>query len=153
MASAFSASSLSPDSEHKLHHVGFIVASIEECAEQFAQSLCLSWDGVITFDPIQNVRVSFFAGHKPTDALIELVEPGAPDSPVSKFLKRGGGLHHVCYEVNNLESHLEWCKTVGTIIVHPPVPATAFGGRRIAWGLTKKKMLVEFLETAKPTGT
>ena len=135
-----------PADDLKLHHIGFVVLSIQDSAESFASSLGATWDGNIVFDPIQKVRVTFFQGRQPTDALIELVEPGTPESPVSQFLNRGGGLHHLCYEVGDLESHLRFCRSVGTVIIRPPVPAVAFGGRRIAWGVTKKKLLVEFLE-------
>jgi methylmalonyl-CoA/ethylmalonyl-CoA epimerase len=130
----------------KLHHIGFVVLSIQESAESFARSLGAMWDGNIIFDPIQNVHVTFFQGHNPTEPLMELVEPGGPESPVSRFLHRGGGLHHLCYEVKDLDSHLRFCRSVGITIIRPPVPAVAFGGRRIAWGVTKKKLLTEFLE-------
>ena len=131
----------------KLHHIGFILASIQESAESFALSLGATWDGSIIFDPLQKVRVTFLQGAHVSDALIELVEPGGPESPVSRFLERGGGLHHLCYEVEDLEAHLAFCKSVGTIVIRPPVPAVAFGGRRIAWAITKKRLLVEFLES------
>ena len=136
-----------PPDNVKLHHIGFVVLSIPESAESFARSLGATWDGNIIFDPLQNVHVTFFQGHSPTDPLIELVEPGGPESPVSRFLERGGGLHHLCYEVKDLDSHLGFCRSVGTAIIRPPVPAVAFGGRRIAWGVTKKKLLMEFLES------
>jgi methylmalonyl-CoA/ethylmalonyl-CoA epimerase len=130
----------------KLHHIGFVVSSIEESAQSFALSLGAIWDGNIVFDPLQKVCVTFFQGHNGADPLIELVEPSGPESPVSQFLKRGGGLHHLCYEVKDLDSHLRSCQSVGTMIIRPPVPAVAFGGRRIAWGVTKKRLLMEFLE-------
>ncbi len=130
----------------KLHHIGFVVSSIQESAEPFALSVGAKWDGNIVLDPVQNVLVTFFQGHNPADPLIELVEPGGPESPVSRFLKRGGGLHHLCYEVKVLDSHLRFCQSVGTIIIRPPVPAVAFGGRRIAWGVTRKRLLMECLE-------
>ena len=136
-----------PPPDHlKLHHIGFVVFSLRESAESFALSLGAAWDGNIVFDPLQKVRVTFFKGRNLTDPLIELVEPGEPESPVSRFLKRGGGLHHLCYEVKDLDSHLRFCQSVGTIIIRPPVPAVAFGGRRIAWAVTKKRLLMEFLE-------
>jgi methylmalonyl-CoA/ethylmalonyl-CoA epimerase len=138
---------LSPANDLKLHHIGFVVSSIQECAESFAQSLGATWDGKIVFDPLQKVHVTFFQGHNPTDPLMELVEPGDPESPVSQFVKRAGGLHHLCYEVKDLDAHLRFCKSVGTIIIRPPVPAVAFAGRRIAWGITKKRLLMEFLES------
>jgi methylmalonyl-CoA/ethylmalonyl-CoA epimerase len=138
--------SLRPTDDLKLHHIGFVVYSIQECAEAFALSLRATWDGNIVFDPLQKVHVTFFQGHNPTDPLIELVEPGGPESPVSRFGERGGGLHHLCYEVNDLDSQLRFCQSVGTRIIRPPVSAVAFGGRRIAWGITKKRLLMEFLE-------
>jgi methylmalonyl-CoA/ethylmalonyl-CoA epimerase len=138
--------SLRPAEDLKLHHFGFVVSSIQECAQSFALALGATWDGNIVFDPLQKVRVTFFQGRSCTDPLIELVEPGDPESPVSRFLKHGGGLHHLCYEVEDLESHLEFCKSFGIIIISPPVPAVAFDGRRIAWAMTKKKLLLEFLE-------
>ena len=131
----------------KLHHIGFVLASIQESAESFARSLCATWDGNIVFDPLQKVRVTFLRGAHGNDPLIELVEPADPESPVSRFLEGRGGLHHLCYEVEDLESHLAFSKSVGTIIIRPPVPAVAFGGRRIAWALTRKRLLVEFLES------
>lgn len=131
----------------RLHHVGFVVSSIEDCAESFAASLGATWDGNIFADPIQKVRVTFFQAPNPSEPSVELVEPGAAESPVSRFLQqRGGGLHHLCYEVDDLEAHLKSCKATGVIVVRQPVPAVAFGGRRIAWGITKKKLLIEFLE-------
>jgi methylmalonyl-CoA/ethylmalonyl-CoA epimerase len=133
----------------KLHHIGFVVYSIQECAESFALSLGATWDGNIVFDPLQKVRVTFIQGRNLTDPLMELIEPGGLESPVSQFLQRGGGLHHLCYEVKDLDSHLRFCQSTGTKIIRPPVPAVAFGGRRIAWGITKKRLLMEFLESAE----
>jgi methylmalonyl-CoA/ethylmalonyl-CoA epimerase len=133
-------------SQIKLHHIGFVLASIEKSGESFASSLGATWDGNIVFDPLQKVRVTFLKGAHESDSLIELVEPVGEDSPVTRFLTRGGGLHHLCYEVNDLEGHLEFCSSVGNTIIRPPVPAVAFGGRRIAWAVTRKRLLVEYLE-------
>lgn len=130
----------------RLHHFGFVVSSIEKSAESFARSMTATWDEKIIFDPIQQVRVSFFQASNNADPLIELVEPGQPDSPVSRFLEQGGGLHHLCYEVTDLESHLKLSKSAGNITIRQPVPAVAFGGRRIAWVITKNRLLIEFLE-------
>ncbi len=93
-------------SHPRLHHTGFVVASIEECAEQMANSLSLAWDGVIILDPLQFVRVTFLPEAKSGAASIELVEPAGPRSPVKKFAEAGGGLHHVCYEVDDLKAQL-----------------------------------------------
>lgn len=137
---------ISPPGEVRLHHVGFVLNSIQNSADSFARSLGATWDGNIVFDPIQKVRVTFFQGAHPQDSLIELVEPGGPDSPVSRFLTAGGGLHHLCYEVEDLEGHLRFCKSAGAAVLRRPTPAVAFGGRRISWAITPQKLLLEFLE-------
>jgi methylmalonyl-CoA/ethylmalonyl-CoA epimerase len=138
--------SVRPPGHVKLHHIGFVLPSIQETALSLVRALGATWDGNIVFDPVQNVQVTFLQGAHAADSLIELVEPGGPESPTSRFLERGGGLHHLCYEVEDLKSHLTFCKSVGTMIIQKPVPAVAFGGRYIAWALTKRRLLVEFLE-------
>jgi methylmalonyl-CoA/ethylmalonyl-CoA epimerase len=129
-----------------LHHVGFVVESIQETAKDFALAIGGDWDGKIIHDPLQVVRVSFLRSHLPTDPLFELMEPAGPKSPVLNFLKRGGGLHHLCYEVDVLDKQLELSRSAGGLIVRPPLPAVAFAGRRIAWVYSKHKLLLEYLE-------
>jgi methylmalonyl-CoA/ethylmalonyl-CoA epimerase len=130
-----------------LHHLGFVVSSISTAADDFALSLSAQWDGEIIHDPIQRVRVAFFYPTEPANPVYELVEPASDDSPVSTFLKdKRGGLHHVCYEIDNLESVLEDACRAGWTIVSNPVSAVAFQGRRIAWICSKRRLLAELLE-------
>jgi methylmalonyl-CoA/ethylmalonyl-CoA epimerase len=82
----------------------------------------------------------------PQNPVFELVEPAGDASPVNGFLKKGGGLHHVCYEIDDLEAGLELAQEVGLAIVAAPAPAVAFGGRRIAWVCSKSRLLMELLE-------
>jgi methylmalonyl-CoA/ethylmalonyl-CoA epimerase len=129
-----------------LHHLGFAVSSISAVADEFALSMSAHWDGEIIHDPIQRVRVSFFSPIDPHNPVFELVEPASETSPVSNFLKRGGGLHHVCYEIDDLDAGLREARCVGLVIVANPAPAVAFAGRRIAWVCSKRRMLMELLE-------
>ena len=129
-----------------LHHLGFAVSSISAAAEGFAASISAHWNGEVIFDPIQGVRVAFFHPADTRNPVFELVEPASEASPVSNFLKKGGGLHHVCYEIDDLESGLREARGVGLVVVADPAPAVAFGGRRIAWVCSKKRLLVELLE-------
>jgi methylmalonyl-CoA/ethylmalonyl-CoA epimerase len=129
-----------------LHHLGFVVSSISAVAEEFALSMSANWNGEIIHDPIQRVKVTFFDPSYLGNPVFELVEPAGEDSPVGGFLKRGGGLHHVCYEIDDLESGLKTACATGLVLVSDPVPAVAFGGRRIAWICSKKRLLIELLE-------
>jgi methylmalonyl-CoA/ethylmalonyl-CoA epimerase len=131
----------------KLHHVGYVVADIEKAAPKFVTSIGASWDGNIITDPLQGVRVSFLA-LAPEDAQLELVEPCSRSAPVAKFLReKGQGLHHLCYEVKDLNVALEKLRAAGNLLAKPPRPAVAFGGRRIAWLMNSEKLLIELLES------
>lgn len=130
-----------------LHHIGFVVVSIEKTVDRFARSISAQWDGQIIADPLQGVRVTFLRSiTSPNESLIELVEPAGDKSPVQNFLKRGGGLHHLCYEVDSLAAQLHLSRTLGGLVVRQPMPAVAFGGREIAWVYTADKLLTEYLE-------
>jgi methylmalonyl-CoA/ethylmalonyl-CoA epimerase len=128
------------------HHVGFVVKSIAEIGEEFARSLGTEWSGEIIHDPLQEAKVTFmFWGGRQGPAL-ELVEPAGDKSPLHSFLTKGGGLHHVCYEVDSLDKQLQQSRSAGCLVVKQPLPAVAFGGRKIAWVYTPQKLLVEYLE-------
>jgi methylmalonyl-CoA/ethylmalonyl-CoA epimerase len=115
------------------HHVGYAVKSIAGIAKEFAAALGAEWNGEIIYDPLQEAKVTFMFWGSPQRPAFELVEPAGDNSPLHRFLAKGGGLHHVCYEVDFLD-------------VKQPLPAVAFGGRRIAWVYTPQKLLVEYLE-------
>lgn len=129
-----------------LHHVGFVVADIARSMGGFLRSLNGSWDEQIFEDPHQRVKVAFLST-RPGEPQIELVEPVGDNSPVRTFLQeKGGGLHHFCYQTDDLGAEIKVFRSRGAILVRPPLPAVAFRGRRIAWVLTRELLLVELLE-------
>jgi methylmalonyl-CoA/ethylmalonyl-CoA epimerase len=132
----------------RLHHTGYVVASIQEAAPRFQQALGLDWDGEIIHDPLQMSDVAFLPSRSATDSVIELVEPSGRRSPVREFAESGGGLHHVCYEVPDLDAAIRRAEEAGHTLVRFPLPAAAFGGRKIAWVRTDFGLLIEFLQSA-----
>jgi methylmalonyl-CoA/ethylmalonyl-CoA epimerase len=125
------------------------VDSIARTGKSFADSLALTWNEKVFFDPLQEVSVTFMQSSVQGEPQIELIEPRGEDSPVRGFLARGGGLHHLCYEVPSLEAQLDVSRSRGGKLVRSPLPAVAFEGRRIAWVYGKERLLVEFLESEK----
>jgi methylmalonyl-CoA/ethylmalonyl-CoA epimerase len=117
----------------RLEHVGLVVASIEAAAP-----------GVeAVFDPLQKVRVAFVTLN---GVPLELVEPAGDDSPVANSLRKGNKLVHLCYNVPDLDAATRAARAAGFFPLANPVPAVAFGGRRIAWVYSKTFGLVELLE-------
>jgi methylmalonyl-CoA/ethylmalonyl-CoA epimerase len=133
-------------SEGHLHHVGYVVESIDACVEGFARSLNAQWDGKVFTDPHQAAAVTFLYPGAAGDPAIELVEPRGEKAPTRRFLKNGGGLHHICYEVENLAATLAAWNNSEARIIRPALPAVAFGSRPIAWAYTRYGLLVELLE-------
>jgi methylmalonyl-CoA/ethylmalonyl-CoA epimerase len=67
------------------------------------------------------------------ESRIELIEPTSEDSPVAKFLaKRGEGLHHVCFAVEDLETALADLAARGFRLVHS-IPVAGANGKRVAF--------------------
>ncbi|MDQ3741168.1 MAG: methylmalonyl-CoA epimerase [Actinomycetota bacterium] len=64
---------------------------------------------------------------------VELLKPLGPDTPVGKFLaKRGPGIHHVAYQVTDIESALERCKDAGLRLIDE-TPRTGIRQSRVAF--------------------
>ena len=82
------------------------------------------------------------------DADVELLEPKTADGPIAKFLaKRGPGIHHVCYRVDDLDHALARCRAAGYRVVDAE-PRIGAGGKRIAFLHPKSTsgILVELTE-------
>ncbi len=127
-----------------LHHIGCVVDSIENRVESYRLALSSSTVSEIYHDPIQRARVVFLSLPAPA-VTFELIEPAAPDSPVAHFLAKGGGLHHLCYEVDDLEAEIARMKHQRAVLIRSPKPAVAFRGRHIAWMRTRDALLIELL--------
>jgi methylmalonyl-CoA/ethylmalonyl-CoA epimerase len=109
------------------------------------EALGYASEGPPVADPIQKVRVQFFAGAGPR---IELIEPTDPTSPVSGILKRGTKFYHLAYEVSGFEQSVAQFTDTGFIPVAPAAPAAAFGMRRIVFLMSRTGVLVELIEAA-----
>ena len=93
-----------------LNHVGIAVHSIDAQKSFYEDSLGAVFEGVEEV-PDQKVRVGFFRVH---DVRLELLEPTDSSSSVAKFLeKRGEGLHHLAFTVDDIQSRIEELKASG----------------------------------------
>ena len=135
-----------PVPEPSLHHIGYVVASIAEDIDRWRLALSAISVTEIYDDEIQQARVAFLDLPPAGVTKVELVEPLGQDSRVAGFLNEGGGLHHLCFEVDDIELQISQMKMQKAMLLRRPQPAVAFGGRRIAWMLTREKLLIEYLE-------
>jgi methylmalonyl-CoA epimerase len=98
----------------KINHLGIATKSIEEALKFWQDSLGL--ENVHTeIVEEQKVRVAMLPIG---ESRVELLEPTSEDSPISKFLeKRGGGIHHIAIEVENIEESLAKLKSNGAKLI------------------------------------
>lgn len=98
----------------KIDHLGIATKSIEESLKFWEKSLGLENVHTEVVEE-QKVRVAMLPIG---ESRVELLEPTSEDSPISKFLeKRGGGIHHIAIEVENIEEALAKLKAEGTRLI------------------------------------
>ena len=87
----------------RIDHVGIVVEDIEEALPFWRDALGLPLDQVKTVES-QGVRIAFLPVG---ESEVELLQPLKEDSGVARFLrKRGPGMHHLCFEVKDVERKL-----------------------------------------------
>jgi len=113
----------------KIDHLGIAVGNIGEGKKLWTDVLGLTFEGSETVAE-QKVTTGFFPVG---ESEIELLESTAPDGPVAKFIeKRGEGIQHVAFRVENIEEALEELKSKGIKLIDEK-PRIGAGGAKIAF--------------------
>lgn len=129
---------------HALDHVGIAVASLDEALPIWEALLGAAGAGreVVASQHVEIVFIGGGAGR------IELLAPTHPESAVARFLaRRGSGLHHLCYQVENLSHALEACRRAGYQLIDSE-PRAGAHGHRVAFlhPRSTSGVLIELLE-------
>ena len=132
----------------KLHHIGIAVKNIQESLGELTKFLNFESTTIPTLVGSQKVSVCFL---KTNNVYIELIEPAEENSPISTFTAKGGGFHHICFEVNNIHKEVDKMVKNGARIVVEPV--IGFDDRLIAFLLLNMENtncnLIELVEIKK----
>ena len=130
----------------KPHHIGIVVPKIKDSIAEITNYI--KFEMISTTIPVQSQKVNI-CFLKIGEPFLELIEPVEKNSLVHDFAKRGGGIHHLCFEVNDIHTHLADLENKGaTILVRPVI---GFDNRLIAFvDLNMKNTkcgLIELLES------
>ena len=99
----------------KIDHIAIAVKDMEEGIKRYRDVLGLEFHGTEVV-PGQKVIVAFF---KAGDINIELTTPTEADSPMAKSInKRGPGIHHIAFEVDDIEAQIKEFQEKGIRMVH-----------------------------------
>jgi len=113
----------------RIEHLGIAVESIEESLPLFESLLSASCYKQEVVES-EVVRTAFI---QVGESKIELLEATNSDSPIAKFLEKNrGGVHHVAFEVDDIESELERLKNAGFELIHES-PKDGADNKRIAF--------------------
>ncbi len=117
----------------KISHIGIAVTSLEEQIPFYRDVLGLEFVGTETVEDQKVKTAMFIAG----DTRIELLEATAEDSPIAKFLgKRGQGIHHISYQVEDCKSAIQRMQAAGINMIDKE-PRRGAGGHSIAFAHPK----------------
>lgn len=132
----------------KFHHIGVVVPNIQKSLEEIIQFLNFENVGIPMLVDSQKVNVCFLKMGK---SYLELIEPATENSPVSNFAKVGGGFHHICFEVEDINKEIEKLVNKGGRIIVKPIKG--FENRLIAFVMLNMKNtkcnLIELAEKRK----
>jgi methylmalonyl-CoA/ethylmalonyl-CoA epimerase len=113
----------------KINHIGIAVKSLDEALPFYRDNLRMAFAGIEEVAE-QKVKVAML---QIGESKIELLEPTSEDSPVAKFMeKNGSGIHHVAYEVNDIEAAIAKLISDGARMIDE-VPRAGAHGTRIAF--------------------
>jgi methylmalonyl-CoA/ethylmalonyl-CoA epimerase len=108
-------------------HVGIAVADLEAMLPFYRDVLGMP---EVPLDDADGARI---AGLAAGESLVELLQPGESGSPIAKFLaRRGPGIHHICFAVDDLDATLARCRASGIELIDQ-VPRLGAEGKRIAF--------------------
>jgi methylmalonyl-CoA/ethylmalonyl-CoA epimerase len=113
----------------KIDHLGIAVNSITEGKSFWTDVLGLAFEGSETVAE-QKVTTAFFPVG---ESEVELLESTAPDGPIAKFIeKKGQGIQHIAFRVENIEAALAELKEKGIQLIDQK-PRIGAGGAKIAF--------------------
>src|SRR5512138_2433071 len=113
----------------KINHIGVAVQSLDDSLPFYRDQLGMAFKGSEEVAE-QKVRVAML---EVGESKIELLEPTSTDSPIAKFLEKNGpGIHHVAYEVADIEGAIAKLTAEGARMIDS-VPRNGAHGTRIAF--------------------
>ena len=125
-----------------IHHIGKVVRNIAEELENYSQ-LGFEVDRKIYIDQEQKVKVGKV---KAGEVLIELLEPLDETSPISKFHRKQGGVHHISIMVKDIDDYVRRFKADRLGFVLTKKTTSVFDQRTVCFISTNNREIIELIE-------
>jgi methylmalonyl-CoA/ethylmalonyl-CoA epimerase len=135
----------------KIDHICFAVKNLGEGIAYWENVFGYRQMTEVILNSLQKVKVTFLS--KEDSVLVKLIEPLADNQSLVNFVNRGGGFHHLCFRVDDMENQLSELKEKGLLMLVPPQPGEAFNNHDIAFMLARYGLNVELIDTDEKAGT
>ena len=134
----------------ELDHVAIAVRNLEDAAERLCGLLGYTRATSRVVNTRQDVAVMFLtrSGSLP----LKLIQPASEASPLWEFVRRGGGLHHICFKADDVEADIDDQTARGARLLTAPQPGEAFDGELIAFLYLGLGLNVEIIDTDRRHG-
>jgi len=132
----------------KVHHIGIAVQDIEKSLAVYRDLLGLELEGQHEVEEQKVITAFFPVG----ETHIELIQPTEGNVGVTKFLeKRGEGVHHICFEVDDIEQALQDVKSRGAVLIDETPRIIEQGKKKMAFLHPKSTggVLIELYQIVK----
>ena len=134
----------------KIDHICFAVKNLGEGIAYWKNVFGYRQMTEVVKNSLQKVNVVFMC--KEESVLVKLIEPVEDNQSLINFVNRGGGFHHLCFRVDNMENQLSELKEKGLLMLVPPQPGEAFNNHDIAFMLARYGLNVELIDTDEKAG-
>ncbi len=130
-----------------IDHIGLVVESITKGVTHWEKVFGYQQMTDFVTNSRQKVNVVFLK--KEGSITIKLIEPVSETSPIYRFARQGGGLHHICFKCGSVDSEIKKMKEMGLHILANPQPGEAFDNENIAFLYAKQGLNIELIDTDK----
>jgi len=124
----------------KLHHIGFIVNSIDSWEKNMIYEKKIKK----IFDPLQNAKMALYKNY--SNSYIELIEPiNSKAFTWNSLIKNKNHFHHLCYEVGSYDILTSFVSSYKLITILKPIPSLLFDNKYVCFFYSRNRQIIEFL--------
>jgi len=130
-----------------IDHIGIVTKSLEKGIKLWTETFGYKQKTTPVINSRQKVKVVFL--EKTGSTCVKLLEPVDESSSIYRFALKGGGLHHLCFKCDSLDTKLGELKQSGFRILAGPEPGEAFDNEDIAFIYATQGLNIELIDTDK----
>ena len=128
-----------------IDHIGIVAPIIDQSIEEWHRVFGYHQLTEVVVNTRQKAKVVFLS--KPDSLTIKLIQPLNNESPIYTYSSRGGGLHHLCFKCDHVQSEIGRLQGLGLRLLKGPEAGEAFDNHQIAFLYAHDNLNIELIDT------